>query len=688
MLRMLPSVLAAITLSLLSATAASQAPPATRGRVREEFGAANFVPADVAWFSSDLRLGEQVQLVQDSQAWREVRRLPVVTAGLSMLFLSPGWRQFQALRDDSAEIDAAVELLADAFSQEVFVCGDASWLPFVGQFAATYLESRMTQVTEGRTAGALQMIDGLIDIELPTTLIGCRLLEPARAEQLLHATVARLAAVVPAPIEQRQIGGGTFHVLRLATTMLPESVRDELRGGLVSLGMDQDAGTRFYRWFYGLRLALAVGLRDDYLMVSIGPDTRLLERLGVEGCLADAPALAPARAVVRPATTALVYVCPELSASQPMPRELADFVGGLCDGLPLPEGFRERLVGDLRLLLDELAAGYGPPRAELSVSCLNRGIESWSFVAAAPGASADARPLASLAHGGPRPLLVAARRAPPTLPDYLRFVHWLRVGYAYFTDYVAPPLRGAERRDFERFRAVFLPFLGELDAVIRGDLLPSLDGGETLLALDDAGSLVALPELRLPRPLRFPRPAIVQQLHDAARFERALRGGHRALGALLREAGGGRLPWPGLEGEVLDDGLCFAAAWPGTGLEPTALIAPERLVLACDRDAAHTLMAASPLPTADVVDLHAPASAVLHVDLARLLAMLADDVETLLDALRAEGRIDPEVHGRIRAHLPGLRRALGALRSYSSRTWTEGGLSVTHSWLQVEDITR
>lgn len=127
------------------------------------------------------------------------------------------------------------------------------------------------------------MIDGLIDIELPDDADRVPIARTGTRRAAAACTVARLAAVVPAPIEQRQIGGGTFHVLRLATTMLPESVRDELDGGLVSLGMDQEAGTRFYRWFYGLRLALAVGLRDDYLMVSIGPDTRLLERLGVEG---------------------------------------------------------------------------------------------------------------------------------------------------------------------------------------------------------------------------------------------------------------------------------------------------------------------------------------------------------------------------------------------------------------------
>lgn len=124
MTRPLPRVIP--VLAMLAAPVASQEPATAP---LPELGAANWVPADSACFTRARRLGEQWARMCDSNAFRQVLALPAVKMGPTALQASPPWRQLETLRDDDPDVDAAVEVLGDAVSQEVFACFDGRWVP-------------------------------------------------------------------------------------------------------------------------------------------------------------------------------------------------------------------------------------------------------------------------------------------------------------------------------------------------------------------------------------------------------------------------------------------------------------------------------------------------------------------------------------------------------------------------------
>lgn len=114
----------------LGASAAMAAPPAALAGS----GVAT-VPADAAFFSSTLRLKEQLDILMASNAWAKLRKLPAISRGLD------SWNEQKDMPGSPVsmfltflelpENAQAVELLSDMVASDTFVYGDPSCAKFL-----------------------------------------------------------------------------------------------------------------------------------------------------------------------------------------------------------------------------------------------------------------------------------------------------------------------------------------------------------------------------------------------------------------------------------------------------------------------------------------------------------------------------------------------------------------------------
>jgi hypothetical protein len=253
-----------------------------------------------------------------------------------------------------------------------------------------------------------------------------------------------------------------------------------------------------------------------------------------------------------------------------------------------------------------------------------------------------------------------------------------------------------DRAYFEVFHATFAPLAAELDAATRELLLPALDGLQSLVLVDGAGvlprppgtPLAGLPELRVPRP------ALVFEVRDAAKVRAAFSRYRLALNAFIAglvEAMGGPppflLPEPDKRAAPGGDLYSYRSLLDlGPDCEPHAVLTENLLIAGLFPAQSQAIVAAAAAPPASAVLRFAePAGSAAVLDLRALAALVCDDLNVLAEHFGRQGTVPPPAAVLVQVHLPVVRRALSALRSFGTRTYEEDGFSVTHSWFHIED---
>src|SRR5436305_12336028 len=96
--------------------------------------ALSLIPADAAFFSTSLRLKEQVDLFLQSNAYKTLRSLPAVKTAVEKaktdLDKAGGLGMYKKFMEDKENQDL-VNLLKEAVSQEVFIYGGKGWTDFI-----------------------------------------------------------------------------------------------------------------------------------------------------------------------------------------------------------------------------------------------------------------------------------------------------------------------------------------------------------------------------------------------------------------------------------------------------------------------------------------------------------------------------------------------------------------------------
>ena len=252
------------------------------------------IPADASFYSASLRLGEQMDRLVASKAFATLRDLPAVKLALEHLHAemakpdSPAGHIAKMLHDPANR--ELMELCHDAFRNEIFVYGGANFIEFA-KLAAELNGARYSQLfamTQGQDPqnAQLRAITGTLaragdKLQVPEFVLGFRITKAeAASNQIKRLESHLLEAFEKTPLKGRvqraRIGGSDALTVTVDGSMIPweqiplDGLDEESRGDVKSL----------FKSLKPLKLALCMLVKDNFLLVTVGPTTKTAESFG------------------------------------------------------------------------------------------------------------------------------------------------------------------------------------------------------------------------------------------------------------------------------------------------------------------------------------------------------------------------------------------------------------------------
>ena len=552
------------------------------------------VPADVSFYSSSLHLGEQMDLFLKSNAYARLRAVPALKVAAEHLHehvnepgnpLGPVVQFFH----DPANHEL-IELLHDLPRQEIFVYGGANWarlLPvlldanWAQQLAPLKALIAGKDPSKSQLRAILHVLNASADkLAIPDLVIGFKLskADPAVAQiKRLEGLLAHLAtqvAQLKGRVKRVQVGGADALTLTLDGSQIPlDSIPwtdiEEQEGEFQKVRLRVKT----------LTLTISLLVKDDYLLLTVGPHAGVAEAFGRGPALASRPELAPLAKFADRKLIAVGYVSQVFAAGSATNGEnvlgVLDTIKDGLDKLPIPEARREAIDKDLKQLVKDATASLPKPGAALSFSFLTaRGQEGYSYdYGITPGAVAP-KPLTILDHFGGSPLIAIAGQVNDPTIGYRALVKFLTVVYGHLDAVAKEMVPEQVYQQSKQGVDMVLPFLKKFDEITGTMFLPALGAGEAALVLDAKWTSKqwykdldqhgkALPMLEV---------GIVRTVQDSAKLVKAFQAYRDLVNEVLtkaKEFGASRTGrWVAEAGGEKDrrrDGLLLAAAasWSG-----------------------------------------------------------------------------------------------------------------------------
>ena len=705
--RLLPLV------GLMALMAAPAAPAQERGKAAASL---EFVPADVMYYGVSLRNREQLEAVLKSKAWAKLKDLPF--AKLAWQKVVEGWNQPGGPQtqlkewyeqDENREL---VRLLGAMFSDEVFSYGGpktANFLALLGQLQAAnqlapfqaLLQGKNPQEAQTPQARARALLQALNDnpdlIVAPDLVMGFKLRDTAPAK----AQLARLDKLVQAleQMDERfkgrwnkaKVAGGEFYTLKLDGEMVPW---DQIPWG----DIEDEPGQfdKLKKKLRELKLTVSVGLRDQFLIVSLAENTALLEALGRPGKrLADRKEFAPLAKFADRKLTAIGYASKEWQALQAGQQDGTQAFEGLLEMLKnvdLTPKQQAKIKADLEALkkdFDKPGPEAGPA---LSFTFLTgRGSESYTYAWTKALNPAAVKPLTILQQVGGAPLLFAAGRSEYDPEEYKLFVKWLKIAWGYAEEFGFSRLPEDAKEKYDAVMKEARPLLARLEKVTGELLNPALAEGQGALVIDAKLKSKQWHQMMpaSPQDLAVLEPAVVLGVADAAKLKKAGAEYRDILNKLIAVIGVADVTIPPPQTKAVKGGtLYYYAAPDAAGLDPqlalTAGVTEKWAVFTISPGHATRLLQPTPL-TADNPRLKAAKGALSasYFSWEGLVDAVMPWVDYGLTLARPnDGEDGMDVRGQVRTVLAVLK----VFRNTASVTTIEGDAVVTHSESIVRDI--
>lgn len=700
--------------------------PAVAGDLAQLDSSLKLIPADAAFYGAMLRNREQCEAVVNSRAWAKLKNMAVVQMGLGLYNLqaadpeSPVGRLHAAL--DDPEVKKLLALAEDMVASEVFVYGDARFIDALAILqemvgGARYGPGimRLAGGTGGldenelRLAFAIGVIAENADrLATPNLVIGFKLSDTAAAEEQLARLKELAVPLIDANpqtkgrLKTAKVAGGEFLVLSLDGEMVPWS--EVPMEQLEDIELEEGDAKKAIEALRKLKLVVALGLRGDYLLLSIGSSTDVLERLR-EGPhrLIDRKELKPLARFSDERLTSIGFLSADmvttLSTNEQDVDDLVEAVGELLPLAELEPAEEEEIRQDAAALAEDLKRFIPDYGAAMGFSFLtDRGVESYQYDWTEYYGVDGSKPLTLLKHVGGDPWLAVVGRGRSSPEDYDLLVKWLKTGYRYFEKYGVPHMSTREQREFRKVMEVARPLLKRVDRINREMLIPALADGQTGLVLDaeltSRQFLETLPATREPMPMV--EPALVVGVSDARLLKRAFRGYQGVLDDLLhavREAEPGAIPAdyaiPRPQAKETGVGTVYSYALPEDwGLDkkiaPSLGLSETVGVVALTPDHAERLLAETPLAAGGAIgDPDRALAGAVVFDFAALVDALTPWINLAIEQGMKDSPIQAAmVAGQVQIVLDVIK----VLRTVTSESYFEDGALVTHSLTEIRDI--
>ncbi|MBN2023650.1 MAG: hypothetical protein JW809_12765 [Pirellulales bacterium] len=687
----------------------------------------DWTPDDAALYSSMLRCAEQMKIIAASRAWKNIQAMPAVKMAWEAYEKqsaepgNPAAQVKMALSDP--QVRDALMLLADMFSEEVFVYADADT---VGAF--DLLQQMNTAISFGPLVVAASgdsdleeeqvqamlaigvLSENLDKVKVPGMVMGFRLTDTNRAVlnlgkiEMVGGIVLAQVPTLAGSMKRTKVGEHEYVVLTLRGDMIPWDMLplDEVR----ELEPEEGCVDKLVEKIKKETLVVALGLRGDYLLMAIGSSTDVIARLGQGTPLIERPELKPVVELAEKRLAGVDYVSAPLNDvlnnSQRQIDDLVEVVGQIVPNLDIDESAQARIRKDAEALAADLKRLMPTRGALVNVSFLtDAGMETYMYnYGTRPDLDAT-QPLGLLAHVGGTPLLAVIARQKGSVEDYDVLVKWLKVGYGYFEKYGLPEMDDAEREKFEDLAAAAGPILERLDQANRELLIPALDGQFGFVVdgqLKSKQFLTTLPATEEAMPMA--EPAFVLGLRDTERMRQALVEYWEILQDALDAAADVE---PDLAELVLPDptpietseGMLYAFVPPAEcpvdkQIAPNVGVGKEVCVFSMSQAHTRRLLKSTPFAAAGALDeVERPMAVAVALDWAGLVKAASPWIDL------ATGEIvrDQMSSEAAEAQLPGIREqvhtvldALATLRRVTSETVEKDGVIVTHVMVEIKDV--
>ena len=723
------TVLLIATLSVTWLTAR----PSDAGDLTKLNSSLNLVPENASFFSSSMRLGEQVKIVAESRAWAKLKDMPSVKDGLKMIE-----KEMSKSGNPAAGLQSALEhpavkdlvgLLGDMFSHDAFILGDQHYPDFLTlavEISDSVQYGSMVMQITGHSGNLdeddipLAMLfralaDNLDAIKIPTTIVGFKVNDKPRAKKNLEnlagiITIACMAVPqLNGSFERTDVAGHQFMVLSLDGEMIPwdEVPMDELK----EVELEEGDAEKVIAKLRESKLAIAIGIRDDYLLFSIGESTDYLASLGTGKLLIDRPELEPLKKFADRRLVGVGYASKELnglggSVNLKRVGKLLEVVDEVLPHSGLPAGEQKQIRRDAGVLVEDIEQLLPQPGAMLAFSFLtDEGLEGYSHHWAGRSLLDGSKPLDLLDNLGGNPILAAVWRERYAPENYDILARWCSVGYRYFETYALPEMSGKDRKQFDKFVELVGHLPAKLDRANRKMLMPALEDSQGAVVFDaklkSRRPTRELPDFDVPMPL--PEPAVVIGVSDPNLLLQGCAEYRQALVEFidaLREIEPDEIPefdLPTAKVKETELGTFYSYSLPkkwkvDKKIAPTIGLSDTAAVIAVSRAHAERLLADTPLKTGGLLaDPDKPRAIAFLFDFAGFVDAATPWVELaaqqiIVEEMDLTDEADKAKAESITEEVHTVLEVLKSFRKVTIESCFEDGALVTHSLTEIRDI--
>jgi len=287
---------------VLGAALAGLAGPAGAADLKKDT-ALSLIPADAAFFSTNLRNKEQIDLVRKSNAFKKLMALPAVKEAHKQLeeqlHKKDGPAAMYGKVLQSKDFADALAVLKDAVSSEVFIYGGKTWVDLL---------KVVLEVNNAQQFGPLEALLGggnpdkamprsmlrALDknrkmLKVPELVLGFKVSDTKKAQaqldklQKILAMVLKDNELLKDKFKVTRVAGSSFLTLNLESTMIPWDQAD-----LSEFEEKKGEFDDLMKHAKGLKAVVGLGLKGDYLLLSVTASTDDVAGLGKGSLLGEA----------------------------------------------------------------------------------------------------------------------------------------------------------------------------------------------------------------------------------------------------------------------------------------------------------------------------------------------------------------------------------------------------------------
>lgn len=675
--------------------------------------AIDWIPKSTSAFGIMLKNKEQLDLVLKSKAFKKLSEL-----GATKMAMEKFNEAFGGLEANKDKVTKILDIAGQLFSHEVVIATGPNAPKSLGALFGALSAGQMapfTLIMQGNfdqdaisKAQGESIIQALVessgDLKAPEVLLAFKLKDKKTGEEILKNLEDKLPMIEAAEpklkgaAKKEKISGSDFLTVKIKGSMFPVEQIDQIPG------VEEGQLKKFKADLAKLTFAAAIGMKDNYLIATMGPDLAYLSSIGKGDPVASIKEMAPLAKHAGKNIIGMQYYSKEfLETAQSYganPEEASNQVKELIAGANLPKDISKRVEKDVDGLMKEAFEFAPKVGARVGVTFLSdKGCESANYDFTSNMPFDSSKPLGLLQNFGGNPIFATVLRGKDVEKTWNFFSKWGAVGYGYFTEFAIPNVPPDQKEQVTAFLKKLEPTIAKLAKITSSDFIPATKDAQIAFVLDGKlGSKqwsAMLPKSK--KDLFVPEPAFILGISDAAKFGAAIKGYREGINQIIKDAAGfdptgtlAAIKIPAPEEKALKEGKAYYYPIPmlediAKKLQPSAVVGSNFSAITLSFEHAERLLNKTPL-TSDVAKL-----ASIEKNLAGFCVF---DNTALL------GMINPWVEFGFEMMPPGIDEAFGVKKQVKTffevlgtckgtvcTTFMEDGVWVNHSisvWKDLE----